>query len=235
MTAFYPVLNTPTTAYGVQPGGGFLDPGYLKSEGTPHNALDLNAVTGGDTDLGDPIHAADDGEVTSTGYDSYIGGMVEVRHADGTTSGYWHLRDIHVKPGMQVRGGDMIGQMGKGGPRSGGKMKAHLHFYVKKAGVRLPLAYWHGTQEKDPAKCADFIRANYHHPGEWLAARGAARTLGELQAIRATRPPLKVMVNTGQGAWVDAVGKTITISGAAEVVINTTDPNKIQIRYLGRK
>ncbi|MFK7601905.1 M23 family metallopeptidase [Deinococcus sp. SM5_A1] len=208
MTSFYPTLNTPTTTYTVQPGCGFLDPLYLKALGSQHPAEDFNAISGADTDLGDPVHAADDGEVLATGYDGYIGGMVEIRHADGSTSGYWHLRDIHVKKGQRVEGGDFIGQIGSGGPRS--KMLAHLHFYVKRPGVNLPLIYWPSTHEKDPTKCAAFIRANYFQPGEWLKARGAKRTLADLQGQHGE--PARLLIDRGDGP-VDVTGQLVQLSG----------------------
>ena len=115
-------------------------------------------MTGSDTDLGDPVHAADDGTVVYTGWDGYIGGIVEILHADGSISGYWHLRDVHVAAGQRVNGGDMIGQVGKGAT---GVMKAHLHFYVKKPGVKLAPNYWPSTHDKNPVTCAAFIRQNY--------------------------------------------------------------------------
>lgn len=217
MTAFFPLLDTPTTKYTVQAGCGFLDPAYLAATRSQHPAEDFNAVTGSDTDLGDPVHAADDGTVSYTGWDGYIGGIVEILHADGSTSGYWHLRDVHVATGQRVSGGDMIGQVGKGAQLN---MKAHLHFYVKKPGVKLAPSYWPSTHDKNPVTCAAFIRQNYFVPSEWLKARGALRTLADLQALRGT--PSRVLVNevdvTGQlvqrpdnGVTIDARTATVRV------------------------
>ncbi|CAM3837392.1 M23 family metallopeptidase [Deinococcus frigens] len=220
MTSFYPVLNTPTTAYTVQNGCGFIDSAYYEARGAVHNACDWNAVTGRDTDLGDPVHAADTGTVVNAGWDGYIGGMVELQHNDGTISGYWHLRDIHVKRGEAVQGGDLIGQIGKGARLS---MDAHLHFYVKKAGVKLPLSYWPSTHMKNRAECEAFVRQNYHHPEEWLKARGAKRRIEDLQALRGS--PMHTLVNgqdvTGTLAQYPAQGVTVDArTSKTEIYIN---------------
>lgn len=227
MTAFWPTLNTPTTTYTVQPGCDFLDPLYLKATGSVHNAQDFNAVTGSDSDLGDPVHAADDGTVTYTGWDGYIGGIVEIRHSDGSTSGYWHLRDIHVKKGDTVAGGDLIGQIGKGGKLS---MKAHLHFYVKRPGVDLSPSYWPSTHYRDHQTCAAFIRANYHHPAEWLKGRGAKRTITDLQVQR--RGPTRVLIGdqdvTGQLVQRPANGVTVDArTSTVRVYVNDPTPGDV--------
>lgn len=184
MPAFFPVLNTPSTTYTVQQGCGFLDPGYFTAEKAVHPAVDFNATTGADTDLGDPVYAADDGVVVDATFGSYIGGIIEIQHADGDISGYWHERNIHVRKGQRVRGGDMIGQMGKGGPASGGRMKAHCHFYVKKAGVKLASDYWPSLYIRDRLRAEAFVRENYHEPLQWLTERGALRNLSDLQNLR---------------------------------------------------
>ncbi|GGO32772.1 M23 family metallopeptidase [Deinococcus humi] len=228
MTSFYPVLNTPTTAYTVQAKCGFMDPLYYASEGSVHPACDFNAVTGGDTDLGDPVHATDTGIVVNIGWDSYIGGMIEIEHGDGSISGYWHCRDIHVKRGEAVQGGDLIGQIGKGGPRSG--MKAHLHFYVKRSGVSLPISYWPSTHYKDRRVCEAFVTEHYHHPEEWLKARGAKRRIEDLQALRGN--PTRTLVNgqdvTGRIVQFPAQGITVDARTAkTEIYINGLVPGNI--------
>lgn len=184
MTAFFPVLNSPSTLYTVQPKTGFLDPAYYAAEGAVHPAVDFNSTAGGDSDMGDPVYAADDGVVVDATFGSYIGGIIEIQHADGSISGYWHERNIHVRKGQRVRAGDMIGQMGKGGPASGGRMTAHLHFYVKKKGVRLASDYWVSLYIRDRLRAEAFVRENYHPPLDWLRERGALKALADLQNLR---------------------------------------------------
>ena len=114
-------------------------------------------------------------------------------------------------------GGDFIGQIGKGAKLD---MPAHLHFYVKKAGVNLAPNYWVSTHLKDRAAAEKFVRDNYHQPEEWLKGRGAKRTLAELQAQRGA--PTRVIINdvdvTGQlvqrpvnGVTVDARTSTVRV------------------------
>lgn len=201
MTAFFPTLNSPTTFYTVQPGCGFLDPRYYAAEKAVHPAVDLNAVTGADTDLGDPVYAADDGVVSDVAYGSFIGGIIEITHDDGSISGYWHERDIHVRKSQRVKGGDMIGQIGKGAT---GVMKAHCHFYVKKAGVQLPSDYWVSKFIADRAKAEAFVREHYHDPLVWLAARGASKRLSDLQALR--NDPTRVLISQN-GTPTDVTGQ----------------------------
>jgi murein DD-endopeptidase MepM/ murein hydrolase activator NlpD len=230
VSAFYPVLNTPTTTYTVQPSCGFIDPAYFAATGSVHPAVDYNAITGNDTDLGDPVHAADDGTVLYTGWDAYIGGIVEILHPDGSISGYWHLRDVHVVKGQRVEGGDFIGQVGKGAKLN---MKAHLHFYVKRAGVIRAPSYWPSTHIKNRAACEASVRADYHHPEEWLKARGAKRTLAELQAQRGS--PTRVLVNdtevTGQLVQRPANGLTID-ARTSTVRVYANDPTPVSVPAL---
>ncbi|MFC5846753.1 M23 family metallopeptidase [Deinococcus petrolearius] len=233
MTAFYPLLDTPTTKYTVQAGCGFLDGAYYAATGNVHPAIDLNAVTGNDTDLGDPVHAADDGTVVSTGWDGYIGGIVEIRHADGSTSGYWHLRDVHVVKGQVVRGGDLVGQIGKGAK---GNMAAHLHFYVLRAGVLRAASYWPSTLYKDRKTCEASVRADYHHPEEWLRARGAKRTLADLQGLRGT--PGRVLVNDVEvtGQLVQRPDNGLTIDARTSTVrVYVNDPTPVSVPTLPPK
>lgn len=192
MTAYWPLLNTPTTSYSIQPGCGFLSGSYYAARKACHPAIDLNAITGSDTDLGDPVRAADTGTVLGTMWDSYIGGIVEILHPDGSISGYWHLRDIHVVKGQYVNGGDFIGQVGKGAKLD---MAAHLHFYVKRKGVSLALNYWPSTHIKDRQKAEEFIRENYYEPEKWLSDRGAKRHIQDLQAEG--REPVRVLIVRG--------------------------------------
>lgn len=184
MTVFWPTLDTPTTRYTVQPGCGFLDPRYYAAEKAVHPAIDLNAITGANTDLGDPVRADWEGEVTGTMWHGYIGGIIHIEHADGSTSGYWHLRDLHVKKGMIVQPGDFIGQIGRGGKGDNSPMLAHLHYYHLRPGVRLALDYWPSTHYKQREAAEDFVRDHYFDPAERLTALGAARTLAEYQDTR---------------------------------------------------
>jgi len=85
-----------------------------------HAGVDIAAPSGY------PVQAAADGIVVAAGYRGGYGQMVEVKHAEGLTSIYAHLGVIDVRPGMAVKRGDKIAQVGNSGSSTG----AHLHFEV---------------------------------------------------------------------------------------------------------
>jgi len=98
-----------------------------------HEAVDLNLKTGGDTDLGQPLFAIADGEVTSVHNHTSsptFGKHVHIQH-DGAWgrvySHYAHCSEILVKPGDKVREEQIIAKVGKSGTTY-----AHCHFAIKK-------------------------------------------------------------------------------------------------------
>ena len=78
-------------------------PAYYRARGSVHPAIDLNAVTGA-IPIWATRHAADSGRVVAIMWDSYIGGIVEIRHSDGSTSGYWHLQRHPRQGGRRGQG-----------------------------------------------------------------------------------------------------------------------------------
>ncbi len=102
-----------------------------------HLGEDWNGNGGGDTDLGDPIHATANGIVVFA-KDVRLGwgNVVILRHNyrdhDGliktVDSLYGHLQAILVNEGQQVQTGEIIGKMGN----NRGMYDAHLHFEMHK-------------------------------------------------------------------------------------------------------
>lgn len=97
-----------------------------------HEANDINLNTGSNTDLGQPIFAVADGEITSvhthTGSPTF-GKHIHLKfNIDGKD--YWghyaHLQDVFVVEGQKVKQGDKIGTVGNSGTTF-----AHLHFAIK--------------------------------------------------------------------------------------------------------
>jgi len=104
-----------------------------------HLGSDWNGVGGGDTDLGDPVHATASGWVTSARDEGGgWGNVVRVGHAlpDGSQveSLYAHLDTISVSAGMLVDRGALVGTIGT----AHGQYLAHLHFELRDR-VGLPL------------------------------------------------------------------------------------------------
>ncbi len=86
-----------------------------------HMGTDVNGETG------DPIYAANDGEVTMVRDCFASGGTVLLHHGGRLFTAYFHLSAFDVKPGQRVRRGQLIGRVGSSGRVTG----PHLHFGVK--------------------------------------------------------------------------------------------------------
>jgi murein DD-endopeptidase MepM/ murein hydrolase activator NlpD len=75
---------------------------------------------------GTPVLAAADGEVVRAGWAGGYGNLVELRHRNGVTTRYGHLKRFGslVKPGARVLQGQVIGFVGSTGLSTG----PHLHY-----------------------------------------------------------------------------------------------------------
>lgn len=104
-----------------------------------HNGIDMI----GKFYAKDYIIAIESGTVSSTGYDSGAGYYVNITHANGLVSKYFHMTKgtIVVKKGDTVKKGQTLGYMGSTGNSTG----AHLHFGIKKGSNYIdPLPYLKG-------------------------------------------------------------------------------------------
>jgi murein DD-endopeptidase MepM/ murein hydrolase activator NlpD len=93
---------------------------FNKQPKDPHGGLDIAAGAG------TPIKAPASARVIETGNFYYNGNTVFLDHGQGLISGYFHMTDISVKPGQQVRQGDVLGTVGKTGRVTG----PHLHWNI---------------------------------------------------------------------------------------------------------
>jgi murein DD-endopeptidase MepM/ murein hydrolase activator NlpD len=89
-----------------------------------HDGVDLEA------DYGTPVHAAADGTVVATDYESGYGNKVDIDHGNGYHSWYAHLSRFAVSPGAHVRKGEVIAYVGATGDATG----PHLHYQLMHAG-----------------------------------------------------------------------------------------------------
>jgi murein DD-endopeptidase MepM/ murein hydrolase activator NlpD len=89
------------------------EPGY-------HQGLDIS------TEKGQPVYATADGTVESSSYTGNYGNLIVLKHGFGLTTRYGHLSAFGVKPGQDVKRGDIIGYVGSTGRSTG----AHLHYEI---------------------------------------------------------------------------------------------------------
>jgi len=93
---------------------------FNKQPRRPHSGLDIAAP------LGTPVTAPAPGVVIATGDYFFNGNTVFIDHGQGLISMYTHLNKVFVDPGMEVRRGDSIGEIGKTGRVTG----PHLHWTI---------------------------------------------------------------------------------------------------------
>lgn len=109
--------------------------GAPRPGGRLHKGIDIPAATG------TPIAAAAAGTVTGRGFNAGAGNYVQLDHAEGLRTKYFHLSRFNVSHGQQVSAGQVIGFVGSTGSSSG----PHLHFEVWEGGAaRDPLLYLAG-------------------------------------------------------------------------------------------
>jgi murein DD-endopeptidase MepM/ murein hydrolase activator NlpD len=92
-----------------------------------HAGLDLVAP------IGAPIRAIAAGTVVFADPYRGYGNLVVIRHPNGLTSHYGHLRAIKVAPGKRVKAGQIIATLGNTGSSTG----PHLHLEIRRDGRPL--------------------------------------------------------------------------------------------------
>ncbi|HEX7057755.1 MAG TPA: M23 family metallopeptidase [Bacilli bacterium] len=123
----------PTVSREITSGYGYREDPFTGRWGV-HDGIDIGG------NLNDPVYVTADGVVDYTGYDSYLGRYIVVKHENGIKTRYQHLNKILVKAGQKVKKGATIGRLGSTGRSTG----PHLHYTVFKNGVIVnPLPYTH--------------------------------------------------------------------------------------------
>lgn len=160
--------------------------------GRLHQGVDIAAP------LGAPIQAAADGVVTRAGYSSSYGNFVEIRHPEGLTSFYAHMRAIArgLRSGQAVRQGQTVGKVGNTGESAG----AHLHFEM------------HDLKGR-PLNPARFIGQEFAQAND-LPIKAAAHISPRVRQAQVGRWPAKVLARVNR--MPEAVSATMT-GGLASV------------------
>jgi len=98
-----------------------------------HTGIDIKAA------YASKVLVTANGVITSAGWAGGYGRRVEVRHKNGITTRYAHLKKILVKNGQHVKLGDAIGLLGNSGRSTG----AHLHYETRLGGRAVnPTRFW---------------------------------------------------------------------------------------------
>lgn len=88
-----------------------------------HKGVDLAAPKG------TPIYATRSGYVNVATYHSTAGYYVTINHRDGYTSVYMHMTHYIVKPGEEIKAGQLIGYVGSTGRSTGPHLHFGIHYY----------------------------------------------------------------------------------------------------------
>ncbi len=131
---------TMSSGYGVR-----RDPIYGSSKF--HAGLDFAAKTG------TPVFATADGKVAEAGRQSGYGNCIDISHGYNYLTRYAHLSEILVKPGQEVKRGEMIGKVGSTGKSTG----PHLHYEVRfKDEPQNPVNYY--FMDLTPEEYAEMVQ-----------------------------------------------------------------------------
>ncbi|MCH5234998.1 MAG: M23 family metallopeptidase [Muribaculaceae bacterium] len=118
--------------YTMSSGYGYrVDPIYGSSKF--HEGLDFAASQGTD------VFATGDGKVVVAGRQAGYGNCIDIEHGYNYLTRYAHLSQILVKPGEEVKRGQLIGKVGSTGKSTG----PHLHYEVRYKNIpQNPVNYY---------------------------------------------------------------------------------------------
>lgn len=137
-----------------------------------HTGEDWNGSGGGDTDLGQPVYAAANGEVVHAAEcPSPWGNVVMIKHdyfengkIKTVYSQYSHLKEISVEKGQHIQRRQKIGSIGQGNHK---EYPAHLHFEIRKDKMKeYPVDYWPSSN----GKSVQWVKEHYESPSAFIKA-----------------------------------------------------------------
>ena len=134
-TSFSPIKSTSPAISPIENGRYTSYFGYrinpINGEFSFHTGLDIAA------DEDTKIRAVYNGRVLRTGEDDRAGKYIFLTHHDGYVTFYCHCSEIVAQEGAVIRQGETIARVGSTGWSTG----PHLHFEVRKSGVRYNPLY----------------------------------------------------------------------------------------------
>lgn len=97
-----------------------------------HEGIDFDASES------EPVMVVADGQVVMAEPLTVRGDAILVDHGLGVHTGYWHLSEIDVEAGQQVKAGDVIGKVGSSGLATG----PHLHWEIRIGQINVNPKQW---------------------------------------------------------------------------------------------
>ncbi|MBN1962185.1 MAG: peptidoglycan DD-metalloendopeptidase family protein, partial [Deltaproteobacteria bacterium] len=135
-----------------------------------HPGEDFNGSGGGNTDLGQPIHAVAAGRViAAANMGALWGNVITVEHLfyenhekKKIQSVYAHVNEIKVKPGQKITRRQIIGTVGQDPDK---KYYAHLHLELR-WDLSLAPTFWPSAAKKNQ----QWVEQHYAPPSEFIKA-----------------------------------------------------------------
>lgn len=113
-------IGSPITTRKITSGFGMREDPFT-GRNAMHAGIDFVGPYGG------KVYATAEGKVTYAGWYSEYGNLVEIKHSNGITTRFAHLKDILVREGQKVNRTSVIGTQGNTGRSTG----THVHYEVR--------------------------------------------------------------------------------------------------------
>lgn len=183
---------------------------------TNHNGIDLVSKKLG-INTTDYIVAIADGIVTISTYSSSAGYYVQLKHNNGYTTRYLHMKkdSLKVKKGDKVTKEQIIGYMGNTGNSSG----AHLHFDVHNGKSYVdPVPFLQGVADFETNYYKEFVKEVQKETGSKVDGIAGKETLSNTITISSKKnrkhPVVKVIQKYLYVQGYIEVGKADGIAGS---------------------
>lgn len=150
-----------------------------------HNGIDFVSRQN-NMNVTDYIIAIDDGVVTISKYSLSAGYYIQIKHNNGYTTRYLHLKkdSLKVKKGDKVKKGQVIGYMGNTGNSSG----AHLHFDVHNGKSYVdPVPFLQGTADLETNHYQEFVEGVQRATGSKVDGKAGKETLSNTITVSAKK------------------------------------------------
>ena len=193
--------------------------GDTKGRKEPHKGIDL-AVP-----IGSAVVAASSGIVQKVSNDSRSGNYLIVRHAQGFSTLYCHLKSVEVSEGTKVEIGDFIAKSGYAGEYSTGP---HLHFEIRQRDIAIdPRTKIDFGKSANTYKGKDVTPIGDHSTAASLIPKGTAGVpmseTASNKAVAGVKSPLSLKGHWEGGEWI--VDDTTKGNASGTLVRNVKAPS----------